>query len=286
MSLEAMKWVLDEAPDVPPHLVGTLLALANGAHGDGTRSLQSVPTLCWYTRKTERAVQNDIKALLDAQLIRLGNQAASLYLPVNVRPIVYDLALERKREPRPLPGRPGRPSRADAVVENPVENPVYNLPTNGVHSTAPLNSSVNRGAVQGEIGVQPTAPNPKALNPSTNPAARADDRILEVLADHGCSGDEAAAIRRRIVAAQRAPVRSIAALVNTIAAAGELADLLDEVRHELAAAGVGAAMDEFRAALRVADECDDGVRGGELIHPETGRRFCALCRIRAGAVAA
>lgn len=92
-----MVWVLEDAPDLPPHLVGLMLGLANHADNKGQAAYPSIDTLAWYARKERRATRRDLKALAALGLIRRGNQAYVLHLPPDKRPIVYDLAIERKR---------------------------------------------------------------------------------------------------------------------------------------------------------------------------------------------
>lgn len=102
MSLKAWSWVLEEAPDVPPHLVGTLAGLANHADKRGRGSYPSQELLAFYTRKSDRAVRKDLRQLEELALIRRGDQRLVAHLAADERPIVWDLAIERKRaEPRP-----------------------------------------------------------------------------------------------------------------------------------------------------------------------------------------
>ncbi len=146
-----MTWVLEEAPDLPAHLLGTLLALANHAGRDGTGARPSQETLAWYTRKARRNVRKDIDALLKLGLIREGDQRVVAHLRADRRPVVYDLAMERKRTPVVLDegmpasprkvgtgGRtdpPGTPSRGDAHV------PHGGMPASPKPSTEPSTSS-------------------------------------------------------------------------------------------------------------------------------------------------
>lgn len=122
MSVQALAWVLEEAPDLPPHLVGVLMGVANHAGRDGTGSYATQETLARYARKSARAVRNDLEALLSLGLIRKGDQRLVSHLAADKRPVVYDLAMERKRsvnepdaasEPalgrKPTSGREGEP---------------------------------------------------------------------------------------------------------------------------------------------------------------------------------
>lgn len=141
MTVQAMAWVLDDAPDLPTHLFATLMGLANHAQKDGTAAYPSQATLAKYARKSERAVRNDLTELERLGLIRRGDQAAvSANVPVDKRPIVWDLAMERKR-PKPGPcsycGRPA--DMTDHVI--PRSRGGTDDPSNLVPSCGPCNSS-------------------------------------------------------------------------------------------------------------------------------------------------
>ncbi|MEV4642812.1 hypothetical protein AB0J80_36270 [Actinoplanes sp. NPDC049548] len=142
MSIEAINWVLTQAPDLKPHLFPVLLGMANHAHPDGTGAYASIPTLAGYARKTERAVINDVQELLgeakpkkvkqrdgsylvvepeQVQLIERGDQRLVAHIPVDRRPVVYNLLMHKRRDggviqptPRPQSGRsaivPGQPT--------------------------------------------------------------------------------------------------------------------------------------------------------------------------------
>jgi hypothetical protein len=96
MSVEALTWVFEQAPDVAPHEVPVLVGLANHAHPDGTGAWPGVPRLARYSRKGERAVQKDVQSLLSKGLIRKGDQRLVAHYPPDRRPVVYDLAMERR----------------------------------------------------------------------------------------------------------------------------------------------------------------------------------------------
>jgi len=101
VSVQAITWVLEDAPELPPHLVGTLLALANHADRGGRNAYVGQKLLGWYTRKDRRNARKDIDQLLKLGLIREGDQRIVGHLRADRRPIVYDLAMERTRGPRP-----------------------------------------------------------------------------------------------------------------------------------------------------------------------------------------
>jgi hypothetical protein len=117
MSIEAVAWALSEAPDVPPQCLAVLIGLANHAHANGRAAYPSQERLAFYARKSVRSVQNDLKALEGLGLIRRGDQRHAAFLPTDRRPVVYELAMGRRR---PLPGaldpfadpQSGRPNEA------------------------------------------------------------------------------------------------------------------------------------------------------------------------------
>lgn len=96
MSVEALTWVFEQAPDVSPHEIPVLVGFANHAHPDGTGSWPGIPRLARYSRKGERAVQKDVQSLLSKGLIRRGDQRLVAHYPPDRRPVVYDLAMERR----------------------------------------------------------------------------------------------------------------------------------------------------------------------------------------------
>src|SRR4051812_34492658 len=95
-----MLWVLDWAPDLPPHLVGTLMGLAERAGPDGRGAYPSQAEVAWRARKGDRAVRNDLVQLTKLGLLVEGDQAIAAWIPADERPIVYDLPLHIRREPR------------------------------------------------------------------------------------------------------------------------------------------------------------------------------------------
>lgn len=111
MSVEALSWLANHAPGVKPHWFGTLFALCNSANAEGRGAHPSQASQAWVARKDERAVREDLRALEGAGLIRKGDQRMVSHLPPDKRPVVWDLALEKTRGPRPEPGRPGRPRK-------------------------------------------------------------------------------------------------------------------------------------------------------------------------------
>lgn len=121
MSVEALAWLANRAPGVKPHWMGTLFELCNGANAQGRGSHPPQARLAWVARKDERAIRDDLKAMEAAGLIRKGDQRMVAHLPPDKRPVVWDLAMELDRGPRPEPGKPGRPPRKRGEPEIPPE---------------------------------------------------------------------------------------------------------------------------------------------------------------------
>ncbi|MEU0560931.1 helix-turn-helix domain-containing protein [Dactylosporangium sp. NPDC006015] len=120
MSLEATTWALTLAPDVPPQTMTVLLGLANHAHANGRGAYPSQDRLAWYARKTVRSVRNDLAELERLGLIRRGDQRHVAFMPPDRRPVVWDLAIERRREV-PTHLDPAAEPRSGTTTE-PVDN--------------------------------------------------------------------------------------------------------------------------------------------------------------------
>lgn len=90
-----MKWAIELAPPMPAQLVATLAGLANHADPKGRGAYPSLAKLAAYTCKSERTVRRDLRQLEELKLIRPGDPARVAHLPVDKRPEVYDLAMER-----------------------------------------------------------------------------------------------------------------------------------------------------------------------------------------------
>lgn len=169
MSIEAMKWVIEIAPAFPPHLFSTLTGLAWHADTKGRGSYPSVARLAAYGCKAPRSVQRDLRELEELKMIRLGNQSLAEHIPVDRRPPVYDLAVERKVDggsrvpPWSASGRPKRTAERGAVDDTPNgATPASPRKKNGVTSTT------ERGDAHGSNGATYTSPNP-SFEPSGEP---------------------------------------------------------------------------------------------------------------------
>lgn len=137
--------------------------------------------------------------------------------------------------------------------------------TEPLHVGAAAGSSRGAGQQRQERREPRTEPPPKA-------AAAAEKLIIEALADDGCSADEARSIATWLDR-ERKP-RNLAGLVHTVAAAGELPELLARVRRQAERAAVAAALVDAKDG----PPCPHGQPGGQTPHPSTGLPLCPVCR--------
>lgn len=91
MSMEAISWVLEDAPNVPPHLMSALAALAHCADMHGRGTYPSIGHFAHNVRKNTRGTQRDLNQLAELGLVRVDDRQANS--------IVYILAMERRRAP-------------------------------------------------------------------------------------------------------------------------------------------------------------------------------------------
>lgn len=103
---------MDEAPDVPPNLLATLIGLARHAQNDGTGAAPSVETLMRYTRKSRRQVKYDLDKLRDLKLVRESDdQSRVAHIRADRRPTVYELPIPPSDTTRGNPLHPEAGSR-------------------------------------------------------------------------------------------------------------------------------------------------------------------------------
>jgi hypothetical protein len=169
---------------------------------------------------------------------------------------------EHQRPNRPTPSRLPQCPIHESLTE-PLSEPGREYVSESLHVGAGEQGS--RGAGEQQQALRESGGEPP-------PTAAAVKIILETLEADGCSAAEARAIAER-VRRERRP-RNLAGLLRTIAKAGELGELLREVRAADAKTEAKAAI----AAARDGPECPHGQPGGESLHPTTGRPLCALCR--------
>lgn len=252
VSVRAVAWVLDEAPDLPANLLPVLMSLARHADAGGRGTWLSKHRLGWSARKTDQQVKRDLKQLRELGLIRLGDQGLVAHLPADKRPTVYDLAMERRRPPyEPPPGGLGGTPAHRGASQGP-----------------------SRGASQGEAG-GPTgqnggpsrAPKEELEEEIEKRSPRASaDAIVRELTD--ATEEETRELLRRII--DKHHPSSLAAYVGRMGKEGDLKQWLYDLRAE----NRGNAIDEARQG----PACPHGEPGGASPHPQTGQPLCPMCR--------
>lgn len=162
MSIEAIHWALNSAPDFAsedprqrPHLAIVLIGLANHADPDGRNAFPAIETLCRYTRLSESTVRRCVQRLLALGVIRPSDpDIVAAYI---------------KRGDR-------RPNGYDLVLAQPVDNH-----TNGVSYEAP------RGVVAAQKGSRMT-PEPSVNRPENRPSPERE-RSLTVVPERAMETD-------------------------------------------------------------------------------------------------
>lgn len=200
MSVEAIAWVLNEAPDVPPQLVGTLVGLANHASPDGRNAYPSQARLAKYTRKSERQVRRDLSDLAARGLIRRGNQRIVEHLPIDRRPVVYNLAMD-------LDGGTSTSARS---------------------STSPRTSVSERGDVDDRNGGTSTSAKPSSEPSITVSHARAREAIRWLHTRYGLTDDEAQQVIDQVKARAAGPIAHLVPYMDHMTE-GHLADIVAAV---------------------------------------------------------
>ncbi|MFI5849373.1 helix-turn-helix domain-containing protein [Micromonospora chalcea] len=118
-----------------------LIGLANHAHANGRAAFPSQERLAHYARKSVRSVQRDLTELVRLGIVRRGDQRHVAFIPVDRRPVVWDLAMERRRT---VPGsldpfaepQSGRPTEAPEPVDNRGDAHVIPVDRGDVHDRA------------------------------------------------------------------------------------------------------------------------------------------------------
>ncbi|GAB3986113.1 helix-turn-helix domain-containing protein [Plantactinospora veratri] len=122
-----------------PACLAVLIGLANHAHANGRAAYPSQERLAHYARKSTRSVRSDLATLERLGIIRRGDQRHVLHLPTDRRPVVWDLAMERRRvlptslDPFAEP-LPGRPNEVPEPVDNRAEAGFPSVPTGRKHT--------------------------------------------------------------------------------------------------------------------------------------------------------
>lgn len=101
MSRKTSTWALEHAPVEDATAVLILMALADGAHEDGTHAFISQRKMAHRARCSTRTVQRHLNELEATGILRRGNQDLAVEFPVHRRPIVWELNLNATWETPP-----------------------------------------------------------------------------------------------------------------------------------------------------------------------------------------
>lgn len=172
MSIEAIHWVLNYAPDFAgedprqrPHLAIVLIGLANHADPDGRNAFPAIATLCRYIRLSESTVRRCLQRLVELGVIRAADQhiVAAYIRRADRRPNGYDLAMA------PVPGD----NPVDSAGDNPLDGVSYepgDRSNNGV-SQRSTGVSYQTGGVSYQV--------PRGVTPARKPAPYDTRTLLE-----------------------------------------------------------------------------------------------------------
>jgi len=165
-----MTWALDQQVATESISRHVLLCLANYADKGGRNAFPSAATLAQDTGLAVRTVRARLGQLLEAGVIRKGNQAiVAAYIPAaDRRPVCYDLVMERGACGAPREGERG--ARHD---------------TNGVHATTERGA---HGAANPSYNHQEEIHGPPAGDREDDGNADEQDELLGGKA-HGCPHD-------------------------------------------------------------------------------------------------
>lgn len=132
---------------------------------DGLKARPSQRRLAHYARKHERTIRRDLAELERLGLIRRGDQRRVAYLPPDRRPVVYDLALDQRRDiPDDLDAHALPQSGAPTVRPQPVDNPPGVLV--GRHQRPGGDHRINRlDPLVADTGVRDEQRHPNVLQP-------------------------------------------------------------------------------------------------------------------------
>ncbi|MDB4872511.1 MAG: hypothetical protein JWL97_3515, partial [Gemmatimonadales bacterium] len=178
------------------------------------------------------------------------------------RPTVYDLAVERKRDPY-VPA-------AGGLVGSPGDRGNSQVPSRGDSQVPPGaergNPQVRAGEPVGVGGGTSRFPkeDPEEEREKRSPRATPERTIRE---HTDATEDETKELLRRITA--KHDPTSPAAYVRRMAETGDLSQWLTDLRAE---------RPEQPPTVRAGPECPHGELGGATLHPRTQQPLCPICR--------
>lgn len=269
VGIRAVLWVFDEAPDVPPQLVSTLLGLARHADDAGRNAYPSQAVLARYTRKSTRQVKKDLAGLVDKGLIRVAaDQSAAASLRADRRPVVYELACTAPRTHgvSHTTGREVPPGTGRQGVED------HTGGTPGAHGVSPSSSEEDRTSRE-----QPSLPRERAIAPEKEEKLTSPSNDVARLAGEvGATPEEITELIRR-VNAERPDVKAPLAWLRRLHQSNDLAPRLRDVRSARLNEHIVQEIENARRDRRM--ECEHGTPGGSYRRPDTGKSAtCASCR--------
>lgn len=262
LSITAVLWVLDEAPDVPAPLVSTLIGLARHADQNGRNAYPSQNVLARYTRKTVRQVKKDLAALVEKGLICVAvDQGAAGHIRADRRPVVYDLACASKGLQTVQPPGHGGNSTTRREVPGGTPRPVVQDRT---------------GGTRGSHGGNPSSPEEDRRSPE-QPSPRGP--VHDVVAK-ACPDAREEEIETLVEQVNREAKTSPTGYANALATRGDLAVRLERGRAANTEQQRGNLADEIERARRdPRQRCEHGTDGGLLLRPDTGKSAtCPFCR--------
>lgn len=190
VSVAAVAWALDYAPDVPAALLSTLVAVARYADVNGRGAYPSVKTVAKATRKSERQAKRDIADLRKLGLLLPGDPAVVAHFRPEQRPAVYDLPLHLGR---PTPG-------SDADDPGVMDDTGVTDDTSGGDGTGEVSPMTPEGCHTGSDPVSPVTPKEASKNPKKNPSNSLPhpDRRHQMLAELDVPEGERDAVIKKI----------------------------------------------------------------------------------------
>lgn len=140
MSIEAMIWVRKHAPTINVTEMCILYSLADRANDDGTGCWPFYETIADESRCSVQTVKRHIKKLEERGLVVRGNQNLANSYPKYRRPVVWNLNMSLRREPKKVEEKAGYQSdtppergiNGDKVRYQPEQSEVSNETKRGI----------------------------------------------------------------------------------------------------------------------------------------------------------
>lgn len=198
MSTQAMVWALEEAPDVPAQALGVLMGLANHADEHGRGAYAGQDLLATYARKSDRQTRSDLTRLEELGLIRRGDQSLVAHIRADKRPVVWDLAIERRKDVNGRKSASGGKSASGRKSSASEEESTGEETATG--STVPGGSGVPAGSTASN-GRKPTSAEP-SVEPSQGCSLPTGENNTSAHTRDSTSGDSSKPKRKRATKAE------------------------------------------------------------------------------------